>query len=438
VSQRVLSLGCEVHHEDVRCVAFDDPVSLADYDAVVVDPASLTALWAGRDAARLGPGERRELAGRLAHLVWRRRSEATEVLRRGGTIVCFLRPLGTPARLVRPGPQGGRVVLHAYSWLPRERALTGLVVASGRSQAVAPTDQAHPAWRLVESAGGGVAEAFVANETLPEGCRVVATNEDGRPVALEVSVGEGKVVFVPPLAGEPDARGRAIVDFFAPPSTPPAETPPPEWLDEALLPGQKELAARLEELEAEIERLEAEFIAARDRQATLSRLNRLVYASRAEELVEPAADAFERLGFDVETIEPHTLKLWSDEGHALVVVAAADGQIDSDPYWALIEQIGRRPTPDVRGVILGNAHCATRPADRPAPFTDLLRRGAQHRQVCLLPTTELYAAVAALIEKDDESLRARLRKAIVSTIGPCELRALLGRGGESASKEAGQ
>ena len=239
MSQRVLSLGCEVHHEDIRCVAFDDPVSLADYDAVVVDPASLTALWAGRDAARLGPGARRELAGRLAHLVWRRRSEATEVLRRGGTIVCFLRPLGTPARLVRPGQQGGRVVLHAYSWLPRERALTGLVVASGRSQAVAPTDQAHPAWRLVESAGGGVAEAFVANETLPEGCRVVATNEDGRPVALEVSVGEGKVVFVPPLAGEPDARGRAIVDFFAPPSAAPAETPPRKSTAAAATPAHR-------------------------------------------------------------------------------------------------------------------------------------------------------------------------------------------------------
>lgn len=427
MSHEVLCLGSEARHERIRCAPFDSPVSLADFEAVVVDPASLTAMWAGQDARRLGPAERRELAGRLAHLVWRRRSEATELLRRGGTILCFLRPIGQPVRLVRSSSRRGRVVLHAYSWLPRERALTGLVVATGRPPKVVPADETHAGWKLIAALGErAAAEAFIANETLPAGCHVVAADENGQPLALEVAVGQGRVVFVPPLTADPDELGGRIAGFFAVPEAAPAETPEPGWLDEALLPGQRELAERLDELEREIERLEAEFIAARDHHRALARLNRLVYARRAEELPEAATDAFERLGFDVETAEAGTLKLWSEEGNALVVLATAEGPIDSDPYWLLIERIGRRPTPDVHGIVLGNAHCATRPADRPAPFTDLLRRGAQHRHVALLSTLELYAALAALLERDDEGLRARLRKAIVETVGPCELKPLVG------------
>ena len=427
MSARLICLGFQARHDAIRCVDFDDPASLSDFEAAVIDPAGLTALWAGQDSRRMTPAERRSLASHLAHLVWRRRNEAAELLRRGGTILCFLRPVGPPVRLVRSDAQGGRVVLHAYSWLPRERALRSLVVASARSAGVLPTDASHPAWRLLSSLGERpMAEAVIANDALPSGCRVVATNEEGQAAALEVSAGEGKVLFVPPLRGEPEEVGRVLAAFFAPPHEAPAETPPPAWLDQALLPGQRELAERLEELEAEIERLEGEFIAARDRQREFSRLNKLIYASRPEELLEPAADVFGRLGFDVETTERGSLKLWSEEGHALVVMAASEGEIDSDPYWALVEQIGRRPTPDVRGVILGNAHCTRPPADRPAPFTDLLRRGAQHREVCLLSTGELYAAVGALLERDEEGLRARLRKAIVETIGPCELKPLLG------------
>ncbi|MFW6164455.1 MAG: hypothetical protein ACODAJ_16925, partial [Planctomycetota bacterium] len=143
-----------------------------------------------------------------------------------------------------------------------------------------------------------------------------------------------------------------------------------------------------------------------------------------------AAVAFRRLGFAVQPQEDGCLALEAEEGRALVALAASEAAIESDPYWVLVRRFEDESEPPA-GIIVGNAWRARPPGEREAPFSDLLRRGAEHRGLCLLATTELHAALAAVITRpDDAALRHALRQALLDGIGPCTLRPLLD-GGDS-------
>ena len=441
MSERVLVIGFEAEHESFDRAAFDTDVALTAYDAVVIDPASVPALWrhvSTETRATMDKAEVAELATKLIEILARRRREATELLAAGGTIICFLRPLGRPLHVVRPGPRGNvTVILHAYSWLPEEPSLARLVITGQQVSDVHCADEAHPASALLRAQGDALrAEAFVANEQMSPDWQVVATDAMGRVVAFEVPMGEGRLLFVPPVAGR-DARerGERLARFFAPPPEPPKVTPKPDWMGDIALPGQPDLEKRLAILEGQIEDLEAQFLDARSRHGLLARLNKLLYVSSGAELAAPAAEAFRLFGFTVDTAGAECLLLGCPEGEGIAVVAAAEGAIDSDPYWALMREIEARPEGQARGIIVGNPFCHEPPSARGEPFSDLLRRGAQHREVCLLSTLEAHAAVAAVLERDDdEALCRAIRGAILEATGPCLLMPLLGNG-ESDSED---
>lgn len=434
-SERILAVGIDADHDRIERVAFEQDASLADRAVVFLDPAALPALW-----RHVRPGSDQRLStnaetdggfgAALVELVRRRRREASELLSRGSTLVCFLRPIRQPLH-VRRRARGGvaETILHTYSWLPEHPSLAQLVIAASPGHEFSPADREHPAWQLVRAQGGQAAhEACVANEQLDAQWHVVATDKLGRPVAFEVAVGQGRLLFIPPVvAPSAAARGELLIKFLAPePEAPPPEpTQAPPWLAGHLLPGQAELRDETDDLTQRLTELQAELADARARHDALDELNKLLYAASAPELAEAAAAAFERLGFDVEQLDDGCLALQCPEGDAVVAAAASAAAIDSDPYWTLVRRFEAMEDPP-HGVIVGNAFCAVPPAERDEPFTGLLRRGADHRGLCLLPSVELHAAMAALIERPrDDALRRTLRQAILDTTGPCSLRPLL-------------
>ena len=433
----ILALGLEADHERIERAAFDAPAAMAGRALVLLDPAVVPALWSGVAAGADGKqATNAETDGgfgsRLVELLRRRRREAAELLAAGGTLVCVLRPLGSPLyvrRRTRRGPAA--VIVHAYSWLPDAPALASLVIAAVPAGEPRAADAEHPAWQLIAAQGADLAcEACVANEQLRPAWHVVATDRLGRPLALEVALGPGRLVLVPPVAGDARQRGELLVRCFAPEPEPPPEpepmppTPAPAWLADHLLPGQAELGVRLGELTEQLEAVQAELADARPRHAEMALLSTLLYAATGRELAPAAAAAFRRLGFQVELGEDDCLALECEEGRAVVAVAASAAAVDSDPYWTLARRFEGDEAPPV-GIILGNAYCKRRPEDRGAPFSDLLRRGAEHRGLCLLPADGLHAAVAFLIERPDDALRRSLRQAILAATGPCDLLPLL-------------
>lgn len=430
MSERILLIGAIAKGERVDCSPFDGEAALDACRCVAVDPAAASALWAELAGQEMpDQAERAGTAHRLYELVQRRRREATELLRRGGTLLCFLRPVGPTLRLVRSGPKGAtRTLLHAYSWLPEEPSLTRLIIAAAPAGEMHPADEGHPAWRLIRSQGGNVRPVACAlNAPAPPHWHAIATGADGQLLAFEVRVGEGRVVFVPPLAVEdPRERGALLEQFFPPPSA--AHEPPcaPEWVAALALPGQAELAARRDALAQQIEALEREFLDVRKRHSRLIEINRLLSARTGAELAGPAAAAFRLLGFRVEAAGATSLVLAADEGSAFVALAAGEEAIDSEAYWDLSRQIDAGPAGASKGIILANGFCSKRPDERGVVFPDLLRRGAQHRGVCLLEAPELYRVCAVLLARpEDAELRAKLRKALLETTGPCPLGELL-------------
>ena len=438
MTKPILTVGVEATDDSIEQASFDADLSFADYDTVVVDPAVVSALWQGRDkGARAGGGAP---AGKVVKLIHRRRIEVADLLGgKGGTLVCLLRPVGPPIRVRRRRSRGSpSMVFHAYSWLPPEAAVSKLVILAATGTQFRAADESHPAWELIQAQGERAAfAAHVANDQLARGWHVVATDTFGHPVAFETSVGEGRLIFVPPIAAaDPAERGELIARILGPAAGPSEATPPPHWLSGCLLPEQAGLGARLNFLVAEIARLQAELIDVRGRHAECTDLNVLLYARHCGELCVATATAFRSLGFDVLEVDDQCLEILGPEGDALVVLATAEEAIDSDPYWTLCNRLEGREEPN-KGIIVANAYCTQPPAQRGAPFTDLLRRGAHHKELCLLSTVELTAALAeALRRPDDEQLREALRHGILAAVGPCDLAPSFAPGDEPPREHA--
>lgn len=415
MSDRILVIGFEAEGERIDCADFAAESTPEGHAAVVADPAAASALWAGS-------AERPEAEGaeQVVLAMQRRRREATELLQRGGTLACVLRPLGPTARVTRPGPQGARSsILHAYSWLPEEPSLARLVIVAGAGREVRAADETHPAWRLIQSQGATTrpAACVVAAE-VPSHWHPIATDEDGRLLAFEVGVERGRVLFIPPLAAsDPRERGALIEGLLA--STSPQAAAAPEWLSAVQLPEQAALAARVAELSERLEALEREFISLRRRYGRLERINALLAARTPGDLASPAAAALSLLAFRVETVDAVSLLASADEGTALVVLTAAQEAVPSDVYWDLIHRLEDGPRKGAKGMILANGFCTLPPEERGIVFPDLLRRGAAHRGVCLVATTELHrAASAVLASGEDAALAASIRKSLLETTGP--------------------
>jgi hypothetical protein len=426
VSQKILAIGIDVEHEGIDTALFQSQTSLADCDVAVVDPRAATALWDG-----LGSGAEAGLARNLVDLVRRRRQEASDLLvGSGGTLVCLLRPIGTPLRL-RHRRRDGSVAasaLHAYSWLPPEAGVSRLVISANRGQKLIAADEDHFAWALIHAQGQAArAEACVANDTLPDDWHVIAANELGHPVAFETQVGTGRLVFVPPIAADDAAqRGDYLAFALAPPPEEP-ETAAPHWLAAYPLPHQNELAQRKVQLAQEVERLQGELDDVAARLAERLVLSRLLYARSPRELSRPVAAALRLLGCHVEPVGKagDCLDVRSPEGHALAVLATCDDAIDSDPYWYITRLLGEREDPP-KGLIIGNAACTTAPSERGAPFTDLLRRGAHHKRLALVSAVDLHIIMGALYRRpEDDDLRQKVRQALFTTDGLCPLTPLL-------------
>jgi hypothetical protein len=425
VSARILAIGVDAEHGAVDRAAFDAETSFGNYAVVFVDPRAATGLW--QDLRGRGRSSSDSQIGRtLLGLIQRRRREVAELLAEGGTVVTILRPVGTPLRVRQRRTSGASTtVLHAYSWLPTEAGVSELVIAAGEGSKVSAADAQHFAWQLLEAQGERCRfEAYVGNDQLASQWHVIATDRLGHPVAFESAVGRGRLVFIPPIAARsPEERGQLIADILAPPPEVGGAEPPP-WLDDCLLPGQKDLRERIPGLQSEIQRLQAELEEATERHEELSRLNRLLYAPRGAELLAAAKTAFRHLGFEVSPVPNagDAIDLRSEDGAARVVLAAAEGAIDSDPYWRSTELMDSPDAPE-KGIILGNAHCTAPPEQRGKAFTDLLRRGAHHKNLALVNAADLYDALSQLIAEPDDDLRRRLRQTLLGTDGVCSTRA---------------
>ncbi len=205
---RALVLGIPLPHITFDNYSFLSAPSLFDYDRIIVD---MSALSEAVEQARDGSPEHRTHSGQtvvngpsstrtfsLTELLRLRRLEAERALARGGIVVCLAYP--DVAHEGIAGLPGWR----RYDWLPAPEGFsyTEHLLAGFGKPGVEITDAAHPFAPYVTEFGVRLAFRAYASEqdeSFSQYGRVFARSLGGTAVGVELEVGTGRVVLLPPL-----------------------------------------------------------------------------------------------------------------------------------------------------------------------------------------------------------------------------------------------
>ncbi len=265
-------------------------------------------------------------------------------------------------------------------------------------------------------------EAFLASTWgAPLGAfgRVLAQNKVGDVLGLQLPIGQGQLVFLPSLAGaNPAEAGSLLVPALAALLSAPLGEGAPDWLAHYPLPGEAKLQQTWEELRAQKERLERQEEELGRALSGYDALRGLLFPRGVQGLLQAAQAALEKLGFSCKEAGPALLRAEAAEGEMLLRVALAPFEpVGPEEHRALLLEVDRLRTEqrrDVKGVLLGVTEPRLDPRRRGWTWTEAVRRGAHEHRFALVSGTELFFAVAAVMEGADA---ARVRSSLLQAEG---------------------
>ena len=215
---RTLVLGIPLPHVTFDNYSFLSAPSLFDYPRLIVDTSALSeaieqvAAGSAEHKAHGGlaivNGSGGPAAFSLAELLRLRRLEAERLLARGGVIACFAYPDVTH-EAIHDLPCWRR-----YDWLPAPEGFSygGCLLAGHGRLGVELTDPEHAFAPYIEEFGVRLAfRAYLSEpqEGPPPHARVFARSPGGAAVGLELALGLGRVVLLPPIGSLDYSRDRA-------------------------------------------------------------------------------------------------------------------------------------------------------------------------------------------------------------------------------------
>jgi hypothetical protein len=427
---RVLSVGQGMPDPAVDNFNWASALSIFDYDALLIDPAEGVSRFV-QNVAR-GQGDYQtyddlpviqgyttaEAAG-LVDILRQRREETERLLARGGLVVCFAFP-----DVAHPDV-AGFTGFHRYHWLPAPEGCdygpAFVKAASGRSVKV--IDWEHPFANLLDSMDGVLYRATFAEGAAGfPGAKVIARSPGGAAIAIDVPVGKGRVIFVPALSPNvlssqrTEMAGKFVAAIRNTLLTT-AEGEPPDWVEEAELPGIAEARTRMEDAEAKLDELEAELDEARNAFLALDRYRRILWQEGKYGFELPVRDALALLGA-VPYSQPDEPATFSIALEAVMVEAeSSTGEVGMDPHYRLRERMESRISQGHRayGLIVVNGFRDQPPAERPRQYGDSLRVAAESMRYCVLTATGLFDAVRDKLEGRGDT--EAFMKRIVATEG---------------------
>jgi hypothetical protein len=416
VKKQIMCLGIPATHESISALAtLDLPQSISDFDAFVFDPSYVH--------------------GRATNINYSRRQNEIRdlVIRKGGVVIYLLRQhfqIGfTDARGRAADPYG---ILDQAGDNILAQIRGALRSGEGSHVEVIPSAKGASAGCYRVLKGKLLFAAYLdaePNSLNAVGGTVFALDSVLHPIGVEFAIEAGRICFVPIPEGVPGDRiGSAIVRVVEAHYGGPSEIEAPSWAVEVVIPGSATHDARISELEHEKGQIEAEILYLSKKRADLLNYRALLYGY-GRSVLEPVVRSAFRL-FDFGVLEPEEfVGEWDVELHeprsaltALGEVEGSDGVIDVDKYRQLLDYVQAEALEerDHKGILIGNGYRLTAPnaAERQAQFSNHALRGATKNQFCLLPTTELFKAVCAVLEfPEDEGLKIGIRDSIFTTVG---------------------
>jgi hypothetical protein len=422
---RILSLGFPLPGVNVDNYTFLSAPSFFDYDALVVDPAALSALIEGVlddsvEATTFGGARVRNNPETVADvalgdLLLRRHGETRALLQRGGVVVCFAHPCVMHTGVVGADP------LDNYYWLPAPEGVAFIPPAlqPGDGSRAHVVDYHHPLAAFVDGQLANVGYRAYFDPHLLPGARVFVRSHGGAVIGVDVPLDGGRVIFVPALASVDagDARyamSEALQAGVRRALGVMAEGRPPSWMGAYALPGLDERNATLADARRDLDAAQAAFDEAERSHEELVRYQRLLWQDGAVGLDDVVIDALRLIGFEVYANDRASLELRCNESGALFEIEASEDRVDMAAHHRLRQRIERaieRGGVAPRGVLFVNGLRLQDPATRGAGVTEPLRVAASAMRYCVAPTATLYDAAAAKLRGDDAAVvtyRARL------------------------------
>lgn len=447
---RVLAIGYPLPNVDIDNYNVLTAPSYFDYEAMVIDPASITKvvgqvldegqLFEAHDGRMVVNAQSTASAVSIADQVRRRTEETQRLLEAGGTVIVMGRPNAVVSGVV--GFEG----CDRYSWLPAPPGLSWgrpfLRAAEGKTLRIA--DDRHPLATVLRNFRSEVAYRAVFDEcqaAVREFGHIFAMGGGRAPTGIEFSVLSGRVIFIPALSDTVGSIRSSIAEGLvkAAQQMAGAETgePAPPWVRSFALPGLEQIEAEMEEAESAVSDATARLDAVRDRHDELASHRRLLW-SEGPALANATADALRLFGFTVTTSPGEAMLVEGEDRQAMVETEGSKEQVVEWPYVRLQRRLeekllktGEKPA----GIVVVNGRRTQTPDERKEQYTEALRIACENYRYCLVAGETLFALVQRALGGADDATLTGIRRHLLATHGLLTQEAALGEVGEN--KDAG-
>ncbi|MGE0685749.1 MAG: hypothetical protein AB7P33_03315 [Dehalococcoidia bacterium] len=427
---RILSLGCPLPDSLIDNYDWASALSFYDYDALIVDPMVAVSQFvegivnSGESFATYNnepvlDGPTTADAVGLADLLRRRRVETERFLAGGGLIVVMAYPDVPHPRV------SGFTGAHRYYWLPAPEGTDYgskfLQPAGGKH--VAPTDFEHPFADYLESMRDSVVyRASITDGAFGSAAKVIGRSPGGAALAVELKVGNGRVIFLPAYPtnlthGERGGIARSLVNAIRNAILTDAEDDPPHWINQYSVPGLAEAEQALEAAEDRMDEVEAELIEARNAFRKLDHYRRLLWQEGKYGLDLPVRDVLGELGFSaISAVDEPPVFMFNGDT-VFVEIEGSVNSVGMNPHYRLRQRLeeriaeGRR----VHGIVIVNGERAQPPTERPQPIEDSLRIASESMRYCVVETADVFDALIEKMKGEGDS--AAFCRALMETEG---------------------
>ncbi len=245
-------------------------------------------------------------------------------------------------------------------------------------------------------------------------------------ISAQFKAENGNVLFVPcPFNIGSERVGAAIFEAVSALLKGEPEITEPEWAKAIVVPGSDLHDNRIEELRNKRRELKETLGTLEKERADLLKFRYLMFGTGKAALEEAVRAAFRLIGFEVPEPEEYLgewdVELRSGDGTAIAEVEGAEGVVSVDKFRQLLHYLGEEELSarSHKGILVGNGFRLQEPHSRPPQFSDHAAGAASKFGICLLPTTELFKCVVAILEKpDDAKLRHEIRQSLLAAVGP--------------------
>jgi hypothetical protein len=425
--------------------------SYSDYEALVIDPASITdsvrellssekeiRAWDDRPVVN---GATTASALSAADLILRRADETRLLLEAGGVVVVITRPNAVESGLL--GFEG----CDRYSWLPAPAG------AAWGTNYLRPSDgvtvrivaDEHPFSGVLRELRKDTTYRAVIDERLlgaAESATIIARGGSNAVISASFKVLNGLVVLLPAVkipAGS--TRTKLAKPFIEAVNwlVGGAESDnPPIWAKSMAVPGLEQIEAELEEAETALKEAQDSADVISENQRRLSSHRRLLW-SEGSGFQEAVRSAFDLLGFTSDDRPGDALSLKSDDTTLYVETESSTEEVKEWPYVRLQRRLeekllgsGSQP----RGVIVVNGQRGQNPSKRPQEFSNALRNAAENYGYTLLTGQTMFALVQRALGGAEEADLTGIRRRLASHSGLLDADTALGEA-EEEQQDAG-